>query len=252
MPGPIRGELLGAEQLAERAQEVAASQRVATGKRARRRTPLLARLNETRRILEDAQARLTPPPTEASDVGPAGEWLLDNLPCDPGAHRRGAGEPAERLLPGAARARRRPAGRLSPGLRARHHPDLPHRGPGRSGERTSFVAAFQEVSPLTIGELWAVPAMLRLGLIENVRRMALRTVQRLDEIEVADAAAARIVAARPTRGRAALDAGARPLRLRPAAAHADLRLPLPPAAPGGGRRATRRWCGWSSGSPKRR
>ena len=32
--------------------------------------------------------------------------------------------------------------------------------------------------------------MLRLGLIENVRRMALRTVQRLDEIEAADKAAA--------------------------------------------------------------
>jgi cellobiose phosphorylase len=60
---------------------------------------------------------------------------------------------------------------------------------------SGFVAAFQQVAPLTIGELWAVPAMLRLGLIENVRRMALRTVQRLDELEVADAAAARIALA---------------------------------------------------------
>ncbi|MGH7694736.1 MAG: glucoamylase family protein, partial [Gemmatimonadaceae bacterium] len=49
-----------------------------------------------------------------------------------------------------------------------------------------FVAAFQEIAPLSIGELWAVPAMLRLGLIESVRRMALRTVQRLDEVEDAD------------------------------------------------------------------
>ena len=37
--------------------------------------------------------------------------------------------------------------------------------------------------------------MLRLGLIESVRRMALRTVQRLDEIEAADAWAARIQSA---------------------------------------------------------
>ncbi len=58
-----------------------------------------------------------------------------------------------------------------------------------------FVAAFQKVAALTIGELWAVPAMLRLGLLENVRRMALRTVQRLDELREADAAAARIVRA---------------------------------------------------------
>ena len=69
------------------------------------------------------------------------------------------------------------------GLRARHHADLAHRGPDRPRERRpASSSAFQEVAPLTIGELWAVPAMLRLGLIENVRRMALRTVQRLDEI----------------------------------------------------------------------
>ncbi|MGZ8392666.1 MAG: glucoamylase family protein, partial [Gemmatimonadales bacterium] len=60
---------------------------------------------------------------------------------------------------------------------------------------TSFVRAFQQVSTLTIGELWAVPAMLRLGLIENVRRMALRTVGRLDELEAADKAASRIAEA---------------------------------------------------------
>ncbi|MDH4349409.1 MAG: cyclic beta 1-2 glucan synthetase, partial [Gemmatimonadota bacterium] len=63
---------------------------------------------------------------------------------------------------------------------------------------SSFVGAFQQVAVLTLGELWALPAMLRLGLIENVRRMALRTVQRLDELESADRAAARIAQAGQT------------------------------------------------------
>ena len=58
LAGPIRGELLGAEHLAERAQEVAASQRLAVHRKVRR-TPLLARLNDTRKILEDANRRLT-------------------------------------------------------------------------------------------------------------------------------------------------------------------------------------------------
>jgi cyclic beta-1,2-glucan synthetase len=49
-----------------------------------------------------------------------------------------------------------------------------------------FIDAFQKVAPLSIGELWAIPAMLRLGLIESVRRMALRTVSRLDELDEAD------------------------------------------------------------------
>ncbi|MEZ0336173.1 MAG: glucoamylase family protein, partial [Gemmatimonadales bacterium] len=60
---------------------------------------------------------------------------------------------------------------------------------------SGFLASFQEVSVLTIGELWALPAMIRLGLIENVRRMTLRTVQRLDQTEAADAAARRIARA---------------------------------------------------------
>ena len=42
-----------------------------------------------------------------------------------------------------------------------------------------FLGAFQEGAPLTLGELWAMPAMLRLALIESVRRMALRTRERL-------------------------------------------------------------------------
>src|SRR5690606_14226702 len=54
------------------------------------------------------------------------------------------------------------------------------------------------VSPLTIGELWALPAMLRLGLIESVRRMTLRTVQRLDETDSADHWARRIETASET------------------------------------------------------
>src|SRR5207253_9134520 len=41
---------------------------------------------------------------------------------------------------------------------------------------TRFVRAFQEVVPLTIGELWALPTMLRLVLLENLRRLAERMV----------------------------------------------------------------------------
>ena len=37
---------------------------------------------------------------------------------------------------------------------------------------TRFVQAFQDVAPLTIGELWALPTMCRVVLIENLRRLA--------------------------------------------------------------------------------
>jgi cyclic beta-1,2-glucan synthetase len=78
LAGPLRGELLGAELLEERAQALAGAQRIVGRKRARRRIPLVRRLTRTRRILADAHARLTTASESGADVGPAGEWLLDN------------------------------------------------------------------------------------------------------------------------------------------------------------------------------
>jgi cyclic beta-1,2-glucan synthetase len=39
---------------------------------------------------------------------------------------------------------------------------------------SSFVASYQTVTPLKLGELWAIPIMLRLALIENLRRVGAR------------------------------------------------------------------------------
>ena len=39
---------------------------------------------------------------------------------------------------------------------------------------SSFIAAYQTVTALKLGELWAIPIMLRLALIENLRRVAAR------------------------------------------------------------------------------
>ncbi|MBA4369987.1 MAG: hypothetical protein C0418_00200 [Coriobacteriaceae bacterium] len=50
-----------------------------------------------------------------------------------------------------------------------------------------FVMGFQDSSPLSIGEVWAVPIMLRVALIENVRRIADRVVRaQLDEYAADD------------------------------------------------------------------
>jgi cyclic beta-1,2-glucan synthetase len=57
---------------------------------------------------------------------------------------------------------------------------------------TLFTREFQRVSLLKLGELWAIPTMLRLGLVENIRRMALRTAARLAEVQEADVWATRM------------------------------------------------------------
>ncbi|HUF36439.1 MAG TPA: glycosyltransferase family 2 protein, partial [Gemmatimonadales bacterium] len=204
LTGPIRGELLGPEHLAERAEELAAGQRLAPA-RGWRRTPLLARLNGTRRILEEAHARLTAASDGGADIGPAGDWLLDNYHVVQehiGEVRESLPRGYYRELPELA------AGPLTGYPRVYELAiTLISHSEGRIhlDNVSGIVEAFQQVAPLTIGELWAIPAMLRLGLIENVRRMALRTVQRLDQVQAAEAAAARIAAA-GREGGAALEA----------------------------------------------
>lgn len=204
LPGPIRGELLGVEQLAERVAALARGQRLTTKRL--RRARLLARLTESRRILEDAQARLAAVANEGVDVvdvGPAGDWLLDNFHVVrehivevheslPGGYYRELPELENGPLAGYPRVYELAITLVS-------HSEA------RIDEENIDLAltAFQRVSALSLGELWAVPAMLRLGLIESVRRVALRTVQRLDEIEAADRSAARLQAA-SDRGKRAL------------------------------------------------
>ena len=50
-----------------------------------------------------------------------------------------------------------------------------------------FLQAYQSSAPLRIGEVWAVPTMLRLVLIENLRRLADRMVRGWDASQVAEA-----------------------------------------------------------------
>ncbi|MHB1071964.1 MAG: GH36-type glycosyl hydrolase domain-containing protein [Gemmatimonadaceae bacterium] len=190
--GPIQGEPLGTEGLAERARTLAVAQRLREPGEGERRTPLLTRLADTRWVLDEARLRLTEVAASGADLEPAAEWLLDNFhvidehvaEVRDSLPRSYYGELAElgsghlagypRVYEIATTLIGHTEGRVD-----RPNVDL-------------FIAAFQEVAPLAIGELWAMPAMLRLGLIENVRRMALRTMHRLDEVASARSWANRI------------------------------------------------------------
>ena len=193
IPGPIRGELLGADQLAERARVVARGERLREGRAVWKSAPLLARLNETRRILDVSHRRLSDASERGSDVGPAGEWLLDNYfviqehirevrASLPSGYYRELPELAAGALAGYPRVYELAITLIS---HTEGRIDLDN--------LDVVVGAFQDVAALRIGELWAIPAMLRLALIENVRRMTLRTVQRLDEVERADRMATRLL-----------------------------------------------------------
>lgn len=206
--GPISGDPLGAEHLAERAGDVARAQRLTTPSSRRGHTPLLSRLHATGRILEDAHDRISDAAVKGADIGPAGEWLLDNFHVVQEQMRE-----VRESLP-------RDYYRELPELASGHLAGYPRvyelaitlishtEGRLDLDNIELFVDAFQRASPLSLGELWAVPAMLRLGSIESVRRMTLRTIQRLEQVEEADIWSARIhksVAAGPSDLRATLD-----------------------------------------------
>jgi len=53
-----------------------------------------------------------------------------------------------------------------------------------------FLNSYQRVAPLTLGELWAWPSMLKLALIENLRRLAEDPRIFIEPPEVGSAAAA--------------------------------------------------------------
>ncbi len=58
-----------------------------------------------------------------------------------------------------------------------------------------FLEAYQSVHPLTIGELWALPQMLRLALIDSIRNLAERALSEMGERETAGFWANRLIAA---------------------------------------------------------
>lgn len=58
-----------------------------------------------------------------------------------------------------------------------------------------FVAAYQTVTPLKLGELWAIPIMLRLALLENLRRIAMRIAWQQSDRDTGASWADRVLAA---------------------------------------------------------
>ncbi|MFZ0105945.1 MAG: cyclic beta 1-2 glucan synthetase, partial [Thiobacillus sp.] len=63
-----------------------------------------------------------------------------------------------------------------------------------SDNATQFVAAYQTVEPLKLGELWAFPIMLQLALLENLRRVGMRIARRREDIDAAITWADRMLA----------------------------------------------------------
>ncbi len=174
---PLRAELFGVEQLARHAQAIAAQHKLVAGRTSAR---LLTRLDQNEKVLR-AFNRATLAVDQSRRVTPAAEWLLDNfylIEDQIQLARRHLPEQYSRELPRLANGPS--AGFLRVYdivLELIAHVDAQIDADSLS----AFVAAYQTVAPLKLGELWAVPIMLRLGLIENLARITTGLAQgRLD------------------------------------------------------------------------
>jgi cellobiose phosphorylase len=170
---PLRSELFSADQMEQHGRALAALHSL--GEK-RTRDLLLTRLAENEGVLLRACDLLTAAIKDNRPGTPAGEWLLDNFHLIEEQIRT-----ARRHLP---RDYSRELPRLGNGASA----GLPRvydiaqeaisHGDGQvhTGSFGRFIAAYQTVTTLTLGELWGVPIMLRLALIENLRRVGTRII----------------------------------------------------------------------------
>lgn len=167
---PIRAELFGLERLEEFARELAARQQ--TIERRGRLRLVSKRLSENGDVLLASYWELAEAVGREALLTPAAEWLVDNFHLVerqlreirenlPSSYYHELPKLKDGDLTGYPRIFEI-AWSFVAHLDSRFDPEALRR----------FVDAYQEVQPLTIGELWALPITLRVVLVENLRRLA--------------------------------------------------------------------------------
>jgi cyclic beta-1,2-glucan synthetase len=200
---PVREEIFGIERLEDHARSLAAAQKVTPKPIWGRR--LAGRLADNGAVLLHAYRSAIGAVDEGSAITPAAETLVDNYHL------------VERQIRG-----------IRSDLPAGYYRQLPKLAEGpfvgyprvfgvawafvahtdscfESEMLVRYIKAYQEVQPLTIGELWAISITLRIVLIENLRRLAQRIEFSRAARQQADGLADRLL-------------GARGLKLEPVAA----------------------------------
>jgi cyclic beta-1,2-glucan synthetase len=171
---PLRSELFSAAQMAAHGKNLATRHELSKKGGPDR---LLPRLSENEAVIAQTCTELTAAIKAGRQITPASEWLLDNFYLIEEQIRT-----ARRHLP---KDYSKELPRLS-NEDADGHPrvyqialEIISHGDGRVDPESlsRFVDAYQDVATLKLGELWAIPIMLRIALIENLRRVAARVYE---------------------------------------------------------------------------
>ena len=182
---PLRAELFSVRQLEQHARALAGWHEVESRRRRLGPDRLLTRLAENEVVLRQTHELVTDAIRRGRRITPAAEWFLDNYHL------------IEEQIRAARRHLPRGYSRELPLLINQRNPGYPRvydialelisHADGRIDRESllAFVAAYQSVKPLRLGELWAIPIMLQLALLENMRRVAVRVASGRKERELA-------------------------------------------------------------------
>lgn len=177
--GAIKAELFSTAQMDRYGQKLARSHKLSPAK-----LPyyLLKRLDDNEAVITRNCYLLNS--GEKASIAPAGEWLLDNYYLIEEQIRV-----VRHHLP-------KNFGKGLPVLAPPHHcpriydiaSEAIAHGDGRwdVASLTRYILSYQQVTPLTLGELWALPGMLRLALIENLRRVSIEVASAQKQRNLAD------------------------------------------------------------------
>jgi len=181
----LRAELFSSAQMERFGKKLAGSHKLSPAK-----LPyyLLKRLSDNETVITENCYVLNA--GKKASIMPAGEWLLDNYYLIEEQIRI-----VRQHLP-------KNFGKGLPALASPHHcpriydiaAEAIAHGDGRwdAASLTSYISAYQLQTPLTLGEVWALPGMMRLALIENLRRVSIDVVKAQQERNLADSWVTRI------------------------------------------------------------
>ncbi len=183
--GPLRSEILGSEGLSDLAKVLARQHQVILSRRGT--ITLYERFEENDKVLQDTYEKLFAAAHDKEALTSGAEWLLDNYHV--------VKEQVLDIYRDFPRGYYHTLPKLVGGPFA-HFPRvyhlilefLSHTDAALDSQLlTLFVDAYQSVVELSSGELWAVPIMLRFGLIENLRRLALSDAETKERQVLAEA-----------------------------------------------------------------
>jgi cyclic beta-1,2-glucan synthetase len=175
---PLRSELFTSGQMEQYGKVLAKTHKLSSH---RKQDQMLGRLDDNEKTLLEVRELLTEGDNTEYLITPGGEWLIDNFYLIeeqiriakrhlPKGYSENLPQLANEKFSGISRV-------YDIALQIISHSD------GRIDleNLSNFVKAYQTITPLQMGELWAIPIMLRLALIENLRRLSAQlAIDRID------------------------------------------------------------------------